>query len=54
MKIIKLTVKELNELGLRPPRMTPRIIKITIKEMILFTTASEIIKDIGINLTEEG
>lgn len=34
--------------------MTPRIIKIAIKEMILFTTASEIIKDIGINLTEEG
>lgn len=54
MKIIKLTFKELNELGLRPPRMTPRVIKITIKEMILFTTASEIIKDIGINLTEEG
>ena len=54
MKIIKLTFKELNELGLRPPRMTPRIIKITVKEMILFTTASEIIKDIGTNLTEEG
>lgn len=54
MKIIKLTFKELNELGLRPPRMTPRIIKIKIRETILFTTASETIKDVGINLTEEG
>ena len=54
MKIIKLTSKELNEFDLRSPRMTPRIIKITIKEMILLTTASETIKDIWINLTEEG
>ena len=46
MKIIKLTSKELNEFDLRSPRMTPRIIKITIKEMILLTTASETIKDI--------
>ena len=46
MKIIKLTFKELNELDLRSPRMTLRIIKITIKEMILLITASETVKDI--------
>ena len=34
--------------------MTPRIRKIKIKEMILLITASETVKDIWINLTEEG